>query len=120
MEISNIKFGKTPLEGKNADKPGSYKQVFRVYTPIIDPGDVLKLELFISGYGITESPKLVSYPSNDIFESSSSKVSHRRVIRSKALSKITEVNPFDSGGIATDLTKGQMAKFWDKESFFLM
>lgn len=65
-----------PQEGLYYDKAGSYKQVFRVHTPVIDKGEKIKIEQFFSGYGINHFSKLVFFCSKDIFEQDSSLITY--------------------------------------------
>jgi len=48
-----------PRNAKNWDKPGSYKTIFRVLSPVLDRGDMLEVEQFFSGYGEIENAKLM-------------------------------------------------------------
>lgn len=46
-----------------ADKPGEYRLVVRPSKPEIAPGEDIDLEIYITGYGKIDSPKLSFYPS---------------------------------------------------------
>jgi hypothetical protein len=63
--------GKSPLKGQHGDKPGRYQPAARILRPLIDPGDALELEVFITGYGEITLAKLVFYPSPNIFTEAS-------------------------------------------------
>ncbi len=52
-------------------KPGSYQLILRSTSSVVDPGDELGLELYISGFGNMQFSKLVFYPSANVFSSSS-------------------------------------------------
>jgi len=73
-EISHSGIEKALRIGKFADKPGNYELVIRLQNPIVDPGDILKLEVFITGYGLIRKEKLVFYPSVDLFDNEKSKI----------------------------------------------
>lgn len=58
-----------PRHGPEADKTGSYEQVFMLHNPVIQPGDTLRLQQFVTGYGDIRYAKLVFYPPPEIFNS---------------------------------------------------
>ncbi len=58
----------TPLAKAFASKPGSYNLAILVSKPIVDPGDSLQIEVYISGYGVIISPKVAFYPSPNVFD----------------------------------------------------
>jgi len=60
--------------GEFSDKPGNYELAVRNLKPILNPGDVLEVQLFITGYGIIKGSKLTAYPSSDIFDEDNSRV----------------------------------------------
>ncbi|MCJ7602638.1 MAG: hypothetical protein MUO63_14205 [Desulfobulbaceae bacterium] len=56
----------TPLHGKFHSNPGKYEIVFRADTTVVDPGEWLKIDGYITGYGKIESAKLmVLVPEHD-------------------------------------------------------
>ncbi|MNY04387.1 hypothetical protein D3C86_1370620 [compost metagenome] len=57
-----------PRNSPNADKPGAYNLATRVGKTVINPGDALKIEQYITGYGNITQVKLVCYLSSDIFD----------------------------------------------------
>jgi len=63
------KSGKSPREFQFADKFGNYGLVARTSSDIMDPGETLVIELYISGYGSIESSKLIFYPSPGVVDS---------------------------------------------------
>jgi hypothetical protein len=61
-----------PREKKYADSIGSYSLGIRVINPIVNPGEILKFELFISGYGRISTPgKIFMLPSSDFIDQDS-------------------------------------------------
>jgi len=59
---------KFPREGKHAENPGAYGLAIRLLNPVVDPGDLIEAELFISGYGNITSSKVVFYPSPNLID----------------------------------------------------
>jgi hypothetical protein len=60
-----------PLEGDHADQPGSYGLAIRIHNSVIDPGEIVEVELFISGYGQITTSKLVCCASPNLIETNS-------------------------------------------------
>jgi len=67
---------KQRLSKKFASEPGSYDLAIRISEPILNPGDRLQVEVYISGYGIIEAPKVACYPSPEVFDFDRSTVTH--------------------------------------------
>lgn len=63
------KLGKSPREALFAHKFGNYELVARTSSDVLDPGEILVIELYISGYGLIESSKLTFYPSPGVVDS---------------------------------------------------
>jgi len=66
--------GRPPLAQEFGSKPGAYDLVIRASQPIVDPGDKLQVEVYISGYGVIHGARMVSYPSPSVFSLSDSHV----------------------------------------------
>jgi hypothetical protein len=56
-----------PRMGAYADSDGSYEQVLRLLTPVVDPGDDVIVEQLFTGYGEIKHAKLTFYPNDDVF-----------------------------------------------------
>ena len=75
MLSSSVVYSKvfTPKESprmkKYADDRGCYSIIVRTSSDVINPGETLILEIFISGYGVINKPKLVFYPSPNVVDS---------------------------------------------------
>lgn len=67
-DIYIAKDKKFPREGIHADSPGAYGLAIRLTNTVINPGDLLEGELFISGYGNISLSKLVFYPSPNLID----------------------------------------------------
>lgn len=65
-----------PRLGDNADKAGSYELAFVVHNAVISPGDTVKIQQFITGYGEISLAKLMFYPPHGIFDEDKSTVHH--------------------------------------------
>lgn len=64
-----------PMRFENHDKKGSYKLVSVARQQIINPGDTIVIDQYISGYGTGSGLKVVYYPSADIFDNDKSEFS---------------------------------------------
>jgi len=65
-----------PLARAFASRPGSYNLAILVSEPIVDPGDSLQIEVYISGYGVIKAPKVAFYPSPNVCDIGKSTVWH--------------------------------------------
>lgn len=61
-----------PRKARDAERTGSYGLAVRLSTTVVDPGETLTLEVYISGYGQIQGSKLVFYPSPAIVARGSS------------------------------------------------
>jgi len=67
---------KGPRRGRYAEKPGNYELAIRVMNPTANPGDVISIELYITGYGLVSNPKLAFFsPTNFIHPTESVAIS---------------------------------------------
>ena len=59
MNKPNLTLEETlPRTGENADKPGCYELMIRSSSSVINPGDEVRLLVFVTGYGSINNPKL--------------------------------------------------------------
>lgn len=65
-----------PRAGQLADRPGSYQPAVRFDASIIDPGEELRGEMFICGYGYVGHMKIGFYPSQGFVDETDSRVSY--------------------------------------------
>lgn len=70
----NLYTGPKALNFPNADKPGSYRLVSRIAANTFNPGDTLKLEQFITGYGTGSGFKIFCNISDNLFDESQSRL----------------------------------------------
>lgn len=55
-------------------KPGAYDLLIRISKPILDRGDKVQFEVYISGYGLVESACVYIVPSWSVFSSDDSRI----------------------------------------------
>jgi len=63
-----------PLVKQFGSKPGSYDLLIRVSKPILDPGDRVHVDVYISGYGYIKSACVYIMPSWSIFSEKDSRI----------------------------------------------
>ena len=63
------------LSAENCDAVGSYSLITVIKNPVINPGDTVAIDQYISGYGAGSGVKVVYYPSLEIFDQEKSYVS---------------------------------------------
>lgn len=73
-DAPQLALGAQPRQGKYADRTGAYEQAFRVVNPVIDPGEVLTIEQYFTGYGRIHGAKVTCFPSDDVFDSERSEI----------------------------------------------
>lgn len=64
----------SPLAQKFGTEPGAYELLIRVSKPILDPGDKVQFEVYLSGYGLVESACVYIAPSWSVFSVDDSKI----------------------------------------------
>lgn len=114
-----------PRIGVNADKDGNYLLSPSLTNHITNPGENIKLKIFISGYGMIDSCKLhVSYP-DDIIEYSKSQVRHSLGKNERDVGHNlvelefffgAEVQPLTESGILIDLATGLTSPTWTQKT----
>lgn len=62
--------------GENGNKTGKYELIARIYDANIDPGDLVVVDIYITGYGRIANSKLALYPPISILADSGSAVSY--------------------------------------------
>lgn len=63
-----------PRMGENADRKGYYDLVARINNGVINRGQFLEVEVYISGYGNIQNPKFVFFPSLSIISEKESEI----------------------------------------------
>lgn len=74
LPAESVMTGASRLTREFGSEAGAYELVIRVAQPIVDPGDKLQVEVYISGYGVIHGARMVSYPSPSVFSLSDSHV----------------------------------------------
>lgn len=64
--------GANPLNYENGHMTGAYRLVSRVSESVLNPGDTLVIDQYITGYGDNSGIKIVTFPSQELFEESES------------------------------------------------
>lgn len=64
----------SPREHKNSEAPGSYKIASLISETVISPGQELRFEQYITGYGEIKGAKIQCYISSDVFDATKSSV----------------------------------------------
>ena len=109
-----------PRAGEFADKPGTYKLVARSNRQLLDPGEDLWIEVFITGYGNIQAAKLVSSPDKESISGKESKVwFNLRETEGKPHFGGTE-KEFGEDGVTIDLGSGGLKlPKWDRSTLFV-
>jgi hypothetical protein len=66
--LERMTLGPTPQNARNSDKPGSYELAIRLNEAEVNPGDMVHLEVFLTGYGVIDGAKIVFYPPPSFFD----------------------------------------------------
>ncbi len=109
---------RAPRNGLNSEKPGCYELITRNNTPIIDRGDYLEFEQYITGYGFIGESKLVSYPSVKILDSNNSYI--QTSIGKDANNQLTygvQKHNVSQDGFSLEI-RGVKGKDWESDTLF--
>jgi hypothetical protein len=111
--------GKLPRMAERSTDPGAYQPAVRVRNPIIDPGETVEMEVFLTGYGDIVSSKLVIYPSPGVFDPVLSKIVHSIKMNEEGMMTFGAVeDTFDDNGIALILNGGIKANGWPRTTMY--
>ena len=72
--ISSYDLKDAPRQGMGAETPGDYVLVLRAHEEVLDAGDTLVFDGFISGYGAIEAAKLILVPSSKLIADAQAEV----------------------------------------------
>jgi hypothetical protein len=100
----DIHFGSAPRTGSDAAQPGSYVPAIRLAQSRVDPGAIVKGEIFITGYGQIGFAKLVFYPSLGLIEPDTSVANFGLGIRNGQIFFGDQEKKFGSDGYTIALT----------------
>jgi len=64
--------GKAPRESENADSNGHYEIAIRTHGDVVDPGEDIALDFFLTGYGEITGSKLYGFGPDGVFNKSQS------------------------------------------------
>jgi hypothetical protein len=65
-----------PRLAENANQPGEYRVAIRIVQAEVDPGDQLRVEIYVTGYGQIYGSKLIFYPPPYFIDEEQSTVFH--------------------------------------------
>lgn len=108
----------TPRAGKFAGTPGHYELLIRNLNPVIDPGEYLTIEGYITGYGLIHASKLAIITSSEIFDKDLSKLSTGVKKENKKIVFGGDETLFDSFGKVIDFSGGLQSEKWEKQTMF--
>jgi hypothetical protein len=112
-----------PRSGPFADRRGSYEVAPRIKDPDIDPGDVIDIDVFFTGYGEIQAAKLFFAPPSGLIDTDQSYSKHSlgAVPNAKPGERIFAFGQahekFDEGTTAL-LFRGLQHKSWTEETNF--
>ena len=66
----------TPRTGPHALCPGEYRLAYRAVQAEINPGDMLQIEIYVTGYGEISGAKLAFYPPTYFIKPGNSRLRH--------------------------------------------
>lgn len=108
---------RAPQNGEFADKPGNYEVIYTLRNQIIDPGDVVDVEIYITGYGVIESAKLVYIPSVDLFDPVESEIRTGLEMKDSKITYGGQIRKIDKIGMFLSFYGLKYPK-WKKSSYF--
>jgi hypothetical protein len=102
-----------------ADKPGHYELAVRLKSSMLNPGELVQGELFITGYGRLDGAKLTFYPSSGVFAEGGMRITHdlRRAKGGVAFGGRTSTIPSDAG-CCVNLNEGWQLPGWKRPTLF--
>ncbi len=106
-------------EAPFAECPGSYEPAIRIRNPVINPGETLEVEVFITGYGRIGPSKLAFYPSPGIFNDRDSFTCFGIKRDGDLLTWGARQEPVGEAGCVIGLHGGVQVPEWDMPSFFV-
>jgi len=91
-------------------KTGSYNLLLRISNPIVDPGEELYIDVYISGYGLIKFSKLSFLLSPNVFDSSNSLICSGFKAYKNEIGFCGQWNKIDEIGSAIELTAAKKIK----------
>lgn len=115
-----MKQTKKPRNFEHSEDPGDYVVITKVSQAHIDPGEKLNIQIFFSGYGKIENPKISFYPSSRFFDASVSTIKFGLGKNQTETLAIfgTQTKNIDPDGNAINLQAGLQQKEWGIPTMF--
>jgi hypothetical protein len=109
-----------PRAGPFGDRPGVYSLVTKLFTPIIDKGDLVSFQLFFSGYGEIKIGKVFLTLPAEIFDAGKSKISSDFILDETVKKWWWGANPYGqvTQTIVITQTGGVKLPWWDDTTQF--
>lgn len=98
--------------GENGDAFGKYELVSRIHNSVLDPGGVVVIEIFITGYGRIDASKIAFYPPIAVVEADSKLIGGFKFDKSKSMASWGGSSlPISPDGVVLQLD-GMFSKRW--------
>jgi hypothetical protein len=110
--------GARPRCGRESAAPGAYRPVLRLFSQQVNPGEKLRLDVYITGYGEIGPAKLVFYPSLGVFETRESRMRTQLDVKEGVMTWGHQRVSVDEIGVQLALNGGLQNSRWDKPSMF--
>lgn len=104
--------------GKFAEKPGHYEPAIVLFESQVNPGEFVRGEIFITGYGEIGTSKLQFYPSPNVFDDAASIVEYGHTLKDDFLTFGGNQHGFDATGIQVSFDGGVTLGWKEPTMFF--
>ena len=119
--MDKISDAEKPRSFENAEESGDYVVITKVSQTQVDPLEKLNIQIFFSGYGIIENPKISFYPSNNFFVVGKDSRVKFDIGRDESTNLVifgVQEKDIPSDGVSIDLNGGLKNKSWKKPTLF--
>lgn len=108
-----------PRVGKFADHPGKYRLMHRLNSEQVDPGEVVEIEIYVSGYGQIETSKLVFLVSPKLIDQNSSYIRYSIGAGVKGIGFGTSTDVINEFGNVLHMDGGVGLPEWPRVSMYV-
>lgn len=109
----------SPRNGAFAGSPGSYQPAVRLYPAVLNAGETVTVEVFISGYGEIGGAKLLVYPSPGVFDTQTVNSWCGFKLEDGTITFGGNAGGMDDAGCMFELTGGMKAAGWPTYTLFV-